>query len=127
MVSFWNSGHKIDGWFLVMGSFRGENGGPVLGTLVLKEVVLGHGFNFRVDMEGRFLDSGVVSHQGFCCSSKLSTSERADHSIEVSSEVNRGSITIRIKYLIHCNNIKVMDKVANQNNYTKTHATITII
>ena len=39
-----------------MGSFRGENGGPVLETLVLKVVVLGHGFNFHENMEGRFLE-----------------------------------------------------------------------
>ena len=56
MVSFGNSGHKIDGWFLVVGSFWGEHGGPVLGTVVLKEVVLGHGFNFHEDMEGRFFE-----------------------------------------------------------------------
>ena len=39
-----------------MGSFRGENGGLVLGTLVLKEVVLGHGFNFH---ENIFWKSGL--------------------------------------------------------------------
>ena len=54
-AGFRNSGLKRGGsWSWV---HFGENmGGPVLGTVVLKEVVLGHGFNFHEDMEGRFFE-----------------------------------------------------------------------
>ena len=40
---------------------------------------------WRVVFLNSGLKRGVVSYWGFCCSSKLPTSERADRSVEASS------------------------------------------